>query len=61
MSALFEDDKQIGSPFPTEKEVWEAALMEGLVKARAVSALALSHGNFVSCAELASTRNFRPS
>lgn len=31
MYALFEDDKQIGSPFRTEKEVWEAALMEGLV------------------------------
>jgi hypothetical protein len=29
--ALFEGDKQIGSPFPTEKEVWEAALIEGLV------------------------------
>src|SRR4051794_22433412 len=28
--ALFEDDKQIGSAFPTEREVWEAALM-GLV------------------------------
>ena len=23
--------KQIGNPFPTEKEVWEAALSEGLV------------------------------
>ena len=31
MYALFEGDKQIGSPFPTEKEVWEAALIEGLV------------------------------
>jgi hypothetical protein len=31
MFALFEKDKQIGSPFPTEKEVWEAALIEGLV------------------------------
>lgn len=31
MYALFEQDKQIGSPFPTEKEVWEAALIEGLV------------------------------
>ena len=31
MYALFESDKQIGSPFPTEKEVWEAALIEGLV------------------------------
>jgi hypothetical protein len=31
MYALFEGSKQIGSPFPTEKEVWEAALIEGLV------------------------------
>ena len=31
MYALFEGDRQIGSAFPTEKEVWEAALIEGLV------------------------------
>jgi hypothetical protein len=31
MYALFEGDKQIGNPFRTEKEVWEAALIEGLV------------------------------
>lgn len=31
MYALFEGEKQIGSPFATEKEVWEAALIEGLV------------------------------
>ncbi|MEW6149114.1 MAG: hypothetical protein ACOY3N_04800 [Bradyrhizobium sp.] len=31
MYALFEGDKQIGDPFPTEKEVWEAALIEGIV------------------------------
>ncbi|OAF10022.1 hypothetical protein AYJ54_12635 [Bradyrhizobium centrolobii] len=31
MYALFEGDRQIGDPFPTEKEVWEAALIEGLV------------------------------
>ena len=31
MYALFEGDKQIGGAFPTEKEVWEAALIEGLV------------------------------
>jgi len=31
MYALFEGNKQIGSPFPTEKEVWEGALIEGLV------------------------------
>jgi len=31
MYALFEGNKQIGDPFPTEKEVWEAALIEGLV------------------------------
>ena len=31
MYALFEGNKQVGSPFPTEKEVWEAALIEGLV------------------------------
>lgn len=31
MYALFKDHKQIGSPFPTEKEVWEAALIDGLV------------------------------
>jgi len=31
MYALFEGDKQIGSASPSEKEVWEAALMEGLV------------------------------
>jgi hypothetical protein len=31
MYALFEGDRQIGSPFSTEKEVWEAALIEGLV------------------------------
>lgn len=32
MYALFEGDKQIGSAFPTEQEVWKAALAEGLVK-----------------------------
>jgi len=31
MYALFEGDKQVGSAFPTEKEVWQAALLEGLV------------------------------
>jgi len=31
MYALFEGNKQIGSAFPSEKEVWEAALIEGLV------------------------------
>jgi hypothetical protein len=31
MYALFEGDRQIGSAFPTEKEVWQAALLEGLV------------------------------
>jgi hypothetical protein len=31
MYALFEGDRQIGNPFPSEKEVWEAALIEGLV------------------------------
>jgi hypothetical protein len=31
MYALFEGDKQIGNAFPTEKEVWQAALLEGLV------------------------------
>jgi hypothetical protein len=31
MYALFEGDKQIGRPFATEKEVWEAALIDGLV------------------------------
>jgi len=31
MYALFEGDRQIGNPFRTEKEVWEAALIEGLV------------------------------
>lgn len=31
MYALFEGKKQIGSAFPTEKEVWEAALIEGFV------------------------------
>jgi hypothetical protein len=31
MYALFENDKQIGSRFSTEKEVWEAALIEGLI------------------------------
>jgi hypothetical protein len=31
MYALFEGDRQIGNPFPTEKEVWEAALIESLV------------------------------
>jgi hypothetical protein len=31
MYALFEGTKQIGSPFSTEKEVWQAALIEGLV------------------------------
>jgi hypothetical protein len=28
---LFEGDRQIGNPFLTEKEVWESALIEGLV------------------------------
>jgi hypothetical protein len=31
MYALFEGKHQVGSPLPTEKEVWEAALIEGLV------------------------------
>lgn len=31
MYALFKDDRQIGNPFPTEKEVWKSALIEGLV------------------------------
>jgi hypothetical protein len=31
MYALFEGDKQIGGIFPAEKEIWEAALIEGLV------------------------------
>jgi hypothetical protein len=31
MYALFEGNKQIGNAFPTEKEVWEAALITGLV------------------------------
>jgi hypothetical protein len=31
MYALFDGDKQIGNSLPTEKEVWEAALIEGLV------------------------------
>ena len=32
MYALFDGDKQIGKPFPTEMEVWENAMKEGLVK-----------------------------
>ena len=31
MYALFEGRKQIGKAFSTEKEVWEAALITGLV------------------------------
>jgi hypothetical protein len=31
MYALFEGERRIGNPFPTEKEVWEAALITGLV------------------------------
>ena len=31
MFALFEGERQVGNPFATEKEVWEAALIEGLV------------------------------
>lgn len=31
MYALFEGKRQIGNPFASEKEVWEAALIEGLV------------------------------
>jgi len=31
MYALFDGSTQIGSAFPTEKEVWEAALTDGLV------------------------------
>jgi hypothetical protein len=31
MYALFDGDKQIGNSFATEKEVCEAALIEGLV------------------------------
>lgn len=30
--ALFKNEKQIGSPSHSEKEVWDAALIEGLVK-----------------------------
>jgi hypothetical protein len=32
MYAVFKNDKQIGRPFHSEKEVWEAALIQGLVK-----------------------------
>ncbi|MBU6463943.1 MAG: hypothetical protein KGK01_01260 [Bradyrhizobium sp.] len=32
MYALFKNAKQIGNPFHSEKEVWEAALIEGPVK-----------------------------
>ena len=28
---MFEGNRQVGSPFLTEKEVWEPALIEGLV------------------------------
>jgi hypothetical protein len=31
MYALFDGERQLGGTFPTEKEVWEAALIEGLV------------------------------
>jgi len=31
MYALFDCDKQIGSAFPTGKEVWEAEMIERLV------------------------------
>lgn len=31
MYALFEGERQIGNPSATEKEVWEDALIEGLV------------------------------
>jgi hypothetical protein len=31
MYALFEGERQIGHSFSTETEVWEAALIEGLV------------------------------
>ncbi|MBW8856061.1 MAG: hypothetical protein JF604_17455 [Bradyrhizobium sp.] len=31
MYALFEGERQIGHSISTEKEVWEAALIEGLV------------------------------
>ena len=31
MYAFFEGERQIGNPFATKKEVWEAALIEGLV------------------------------
>ena len=31
MYALFDGDKQIGKPFPTEMQVWEHAVKEGLV------------------------------
>jgi hypothetical protein len=31
MYALFDGNTQIGRAFPTEKEVWEAALIDGLV------------------------------
>jgi hypothetical protein len=32
MYALFDGQKQIGQPFPTEMEVWEHAVKEGLVE-----------------------------
>lgn len=32
MYALFRGKTQIGKPFATEKEVWEAALIDGLVE-----------------------------
>jgi hypothetical protein len=32
MYALFRGETQLGRTFPTEKEVWQAALEEGLVK-----------------------------
>jgi hypothetical protein len=31
MYALFQGERQLGGAFATEKEVWEAALIEGLV------------------------------
>jgi hypothetical protein len=31
MYGLFEGDKQIGGPLPTESDFWDAALIEGLV------------------------------
>ena len=54
MYALFEGDRQVGNPsVETEKEVWEAALIDGLVT-NSCSVVSRAHWNKPAHSELVS-------